>query len=182
MSLLRLNGLHSSGGASGKPLEPEDEDEDEDDEDEEGGFANGDSTQIPARQQPIESQFVCPGMPVESPQMRPSSQQLVGGICPAGLVQRHASPAVGSRCDVLDVVDGSTPSPSTVCEQATREAMPSEAARAKRRDFMPTFAGVTHAGDGARPLSDSRRSCPSDSRRRRRARCPRVIATPMFRT
>ena len=91
MSLLRLNGLHSSGGGSGRPLPEEEEEEEE-------VFPNGDSTQIPERQHPIESQSICPGMPVESPQMRPPWQQLFGGICPAGLVQRQASPADGRGC------------------------------------------------------------------------------------
>ncbi len=67
VSLFSLNGLHSSGGGSGRPEEPElPEDEDV--------FANGDSTQIPVRQQPIESQRTVPGIPSESPHTSPSSR------------------------------------------------------------------------------------------------------------
>ena len=135
--MFRLNGLHSSGVGSGKselPEVPEEEDAD-------GMFENGDSTQMPARQQPSESQSICPGMPVESPQMRPSSQQLFGGICPAGLVQRHASPAAGRGCVWLaERVEPPPPSPSTVCEHATRQAMANEAVSVGRRGFMSRVA------------------------------------------
>ena len=179
VSLLRLKGLHSSGGGSGKPVsEPCDG----------GGVsAKRDSTQIPARQQPIESQSIRPGMPVESPQMRPPSQQLSGGSCPGGLVQRHASPAPGSDCVWLTVlVEPPPPSPSTVCEHATERAA-TRAARA-RTDFMRApDVGVPHRGLGASAFLLSATVLPicSDSldppRSNARVRS-RVVDTRMFRT
>jgi len=170
-----LKGLHSSGGGSGipePPKLPEEEEEEEDDDD-----AKGDSTQIPDRQQPSESQSICPGIPVESPQTRPPAQQLFGGICPAGLVQRQDSPSAGRRCDVLEVVVGSCPSPSTECEQANRDMMPSETARRQATDFM--------GGSGCRSDTAPSRSKPLSELGREgdaRGRARRPIATTMLRT
>ena len=148
VSLFSSNGLHSSGGGSGRPEEPElPEDEDV--------FANGDSTQIPVRQQPIESQRTGPGIPLDSPHTRPSSQQPFGGDCPAGLVQRHASPAAGKGCASLaerPVPPPPSPSPSTVCEHATRNPTASEAESESRRrlGFMGVAAlALTHGGVAA---------------------------------